>query len=411
MYFRQPAYYGDFRCVGGDCIFTCCQAWRIGFKKESLEKTLSAPNISDELLSLINDSYKVSDNDNFDYLIKFREDRHCPLLNENGLCRVHRELGAEYLLPICRTYPRINRMALDCKTQSYSFIYRFCHLSCSEVSKRLVTDKKAMNLVNISPNREKTVEDVEIQDEKAYQQHPELLSRTDLFEFFYDLISDKKYPLEAAIFYGAIAATILTDVVKEKQYASIPQVLSEMKAGFSKGDMLREFEKISTDYNVKVGFAAGIIRKYISKSTLNTLDNGNGKLSMAAYEHGEKNLAQALENNDFWLRNFALNLLFEYSIPFYSAEHSIWESYSLFVAALACIKLNAVSAMIPDSDAYELRVTDDYIVKFSGLDKIYGYTSLVCRDICQNRENGEGIIEMLKAANLTTPGQLALLIK
>lgn len=412
MYFRQPNYFSDFRCSGGDCRFTCCAGWRIDLTQKEVEKILNAPDISDELRAIVEKSFvKLSDNNADRYIVLFNEKSRCPLQTEEGWCRIHRELGEEYLSLICCMYPRMYRLALNISSEEYTHIYRFCHLSCPEVAKRLVTDEKAMNLINVYPKTQQTLNGVVKDSPEECEKYPELLFRTDLFEFFYDLISDKRFSVETAILHGAIAADILSDIVKQKQYAAIPQALKEMKAGFLKGNLFRELDEIKPDYTVKVGFVGKVIRDTIAKSPMFLLETPDGKLDLARYLKGEGLLSRMFEGNDFWLRNVALNMLFEFSVPLYSSKYSILESYSLFMMAVACIKFNAIVSVSSDTPGVELLLAENYSAKFKGMDRVWGFISVISRALCQSNEKAESVIELLKDANLTTPGQLALLIK
>lgn len=413
MYFRQPSYYSDFRCSGGDCQFTCCAGWRIDIKSEEIEKILSAPNISDELRELVEKTFvKLPDNIGKGYIVKFNKNNNrCPLQTDDGWCRIHRELGEDYLPEICCSYPRVCRIALDINTESYPYAYRYCNLSCLEVSRRLVTDKKSMSLINVPMKNGTVVKNVISDHEDNCENNPELLFRTNMFEFFYELISDKKYSAETAIINGAIAAEILTDIVKEKQYAAIPQALEEMKDGFLKGNLFRELDEIEPDYNIKVGFIGKLIRDKIAKSPLFLLETPDGKLDLARYLKGEKELAKMFDGDDFWLRNIALNLLFEYSVPLYSNNYTIIENYSLFMTAFACIKFNAIVSVSSDTPGVELVLEDNYSARFKGMDRVWGFASVISRTLCQNPIKAETIIKAVKDAKLTTPRQLALLIK
>lgn len=412
MYFRQPAYYSDFKCIGGDCKFTCCSGWRIDWTEEEIEKIKKSPECSEELRALTEKVFeKYNRGQEIVYKIILNDKQQCPFHTEEGLCRIQKELGEDYLSYTCSIFPRRHRFALDINTESYTNLYRFCNLSCPEIAKRVVSDPKAMNLTNVPVKENVSIEHPNMENDDICEEHPEFLFRTNMFEFFYSLISDKRYSLETAIINGAIAAGILTDIVKEKQYAAIPQALEEMREGFLKGNMFRELDNIKPDYNIKVGFVGKVIKDKIAKSTMNLLITPDGKLDLAKYMKGEKKLSQMFDGDDFWLRNIALNLLFELSVPLYSTQYTILESYSLFIMAIACIKFNAISSVSTDTPWVRLVFSDGYSARFMGADRVWGFASVISRSLSQNLENAEKVISSLRDANLTTPGQLALLIK
>ena len=141
------------------------------------------------------------------------------------------------------------------------------------------------------------------------------------------------------------------------------------------------------------------------------LETPDGKLDLARYLKGEKQLAQMFEGDDFWFRNIALNMLFELSVPLYSAKYTILENYSLFMMAFACIKFNAITSVSSDTPGVELMLAKNYSAKFKGMDRVWGFASVISRALCQSKEKAETLIDTLKEVKLTTPGQLALLIK
>lgn len=90
-----PEYYKSFRCSGADCPENCCGGWDISVNREAMEK------------------YRALKRGGFDFGggIDFLRKRirmgeaGCPFL-DNGLCRIHRDLGEKYLCRTCRSYPR-----------------------------------------------------------------------------------------------------------------------------------------------------------------------------------------------------------------------------------------------------------------------------------------------------------------
>lgn len=186
VYYRQPKYFKDFKCIGGECKITCCKGWTIVWTKAEIDKVKTAPNCSEELKGLIDKTFVPFDGEN--YKVTFTETGDCPLLTYEGLCRIQRELGAEYLSDTCMDYPR--RRIVTGKAN-----YRVCHLSCSEVTKRLVSDEKSMVLVNVEVKNEGDVRAVCNTPEKLAA-NPALKYRKELLEFFYEIIGDKKHDIE-----------------------------------------------------------------------------------------------------------------------------------------------------------------------------------------------------------------------
>lgn len=100
-------YYDAFKCIQGECPFTCCKEWRIGID----DKTLSSwkgKKISYEVEGKRTDLELSSQvkKDGESYCIKLREDKHCPFLSKNKLCHIVTQIGEDFLSDTCTTFPR-----------------------------------------------------------------------------------------------------------------------------------------------------------------------------------------------------------------------------------------------------------------------------------------------------------------
>lgn len=103
MFYRQPAYFRDFRCIGGTCQNSCCIGWVIDWRTEEIDKVKNAPGCSEELRALCESKFEPNGDK---YMVKLNEDGRCPFLTEDNFCRIQRELGAECLSDTCSIYPR-----------------------------------------------------------------------------------------------------------------------------------------------------------------------------------------------------------------------------------------------------------------------------------------------------------------
>lgn len=102
-------YYDTFRCIAGECPYTCCQEWGITVDEHTLSKwkgvKLDAIGLADENQSGLTLCDCVEKEDS-DHVISLDEDKQCPFLNHNKLCKLVVESGENLLSEICRSYPR-----------------------------------------------------------------------------------------------------------------------------------------------------------------------------------------------------------------------------------------------------------------------------------------------------------------
>lgn len=96
-------YVTEFSCIGDKCPDSCCHGWQVILDRKSYKK-MEARIPADELRDVV----KLTESgDKYDYArITMSDDGSCPLLVDNGWCRLHRDYGEEVLSITCRTYPR-----------------------------------------------------------------------------------------------------------------------------------------------------------------------------------------------------------------------------------------------------------------------------------------------------------------
>lgn len=94
--------YDGFSCLAGRCPSTCCAGWKIAIDKESYERFARLDNIPlrEDILSHI---YQQKG----EYRFINRQDGRCSMLDEDGLCRIQRNLDEKSLCYTCRKFPRL----------------------------------------------------------------------------------------------------------------------------------------------------------------------------------------------------------------------------------------------------------------------------------------------------------------
>ena len=124
-----PTFYHTFQCKANQCHHTCCQKWTIDVDEETakLYQTLPTP--------LGEDLRKFMTVDDKGYYFMFSDKQPtCPLLREDGLCRVVLELGEDSLCDTCHMHPRFYKYIEDLELCGVG-------LSCEEsVEKLLATE-------------------------------------------------------------------------------------------------------------------------------------------------------------------------------------------------------------------------------------------------------------------------------
>lgn len=402
MYYKQPRYFGDFHCIGNKCIETCCYGWRIRWTKDEVDKVLGAENISDELSELIKKSFIPNNLFKDELEIEFLDNGRCPFETEDRLCRIQKELGAEYLSNTCATYPRNN-------IYSKNAFYRFCRITCPVVIEELLNNEKSMDLISLSGEKDDGKYLSAINDWKETEKRPEQGYRAEIFDFLYELIADKRYKVEDTLIMGALAAQRLTQAVGREDYDSIPHEIKLLRKQLRSPEVQRSIQKLQANPQIKMRFLSEIVEDIAGNASTLTLHDKNGTFDPDLYDKGTARLNDMLKGHEYFFRNVALQLLFELDVPFKIAYKTIFENYSLFAAIFGSIQLNLIAAMAVDKLITMYTFMHEF--RYDGFEKITGLTALVSRGLCQNTARSEEIIDLLVQHEFTRPAFLAVLIK
>ncbi|MCR4642907.1 MAG: flagellin lysine-N-methylase [Lachnospiraceae bacterium] len=92
------SYYDDFRCLCGDCPDNCCHGWSIPLDDEALRRFRAEKGLFGLRLRL---SIHGKENKVFAPL-----SLRCPHLGMDGLCRLQKKCGEDFLAEVCKEYPR-----------------------------------------------------------------------------------------------------------------------------------------------------------------------------------------------------------------------------------------------------------------------------------------------------------------
>ncbi len=382
-YYRQPQFYRNFSCMGGECPNSCCINWRIDWTSDSVEKLRNA-ECSEELRKLIDTSFEPF---NDDYKIKLGEKARCPFLTEDNFCAIQRELGEEYLSPTCTTYPRTGHV---CGKSAL----RTCYLSCYKVIDTLCADEDSMVLENYRP-KSKNVETMPFDNPNEMQKYPVLKYRSELFEFFYEIISDRSRSIETSVVLGALAAQKLTEYINAGKHDRIPEVIEALRPQINNTAQIAKLEQVKPNYSLKIGFVTKLIDTIMKSNVLDGIYE-NGAVNLDKYIEGERVFKETFADRPFAMRNIALNLLIEMRMPFRDKNLSLFENYSYFVAAIAAIKLTAPA----------IAATGKSVEK--GIKIVSSYLS---RSFAHSEIKISQILDVLKEFHCTSPAYLAAIIK
>lgn len=387
-YIRQPLFYKDFHCTGSECPVNCCFGWDIiGWSRDEFEK-IKNTDMSEELRKRFVSSFEPVTNEDFgkifDYKIEFGANGKCPMLTENGLCMLQKELGEEYLSSTCLTYPRRAQRCGD-------VFIRTCQSSCLHVLELICRNENSMELENVL-NKGKQKADVydefTVSDKINY---PAVKYNPELFGFFYDVFSDKSHSIEVSIVLAAMAAAKIDEYVHRRQADRIPEIIVTLKQQLDNPMQIERLEKAKSNLSLKGTFSAGLLM--LLKGTdfyVNVFENGN--VSEEKWNEGMEKWNAAFGDRPYVWRNIALNLFISQRMPFRDKEYSLFENICYLAAEMSVAKFLAAAVPIQFGENTEKA--------------FYVSTAYIDRSFTHDNVNVKKVIEYMKAFGITSPAYL-----
>ena len=175
MHYKKPQYYDNFTCIADRCPDTCCAGWQIVIDDTSLENYGKISGTFGERLQKSID---------WEEGIFRQNQRRCAFLNQENLCDLYRELGADSLCDTCRMYPRHVEEYEDLREFSLS-------LSCPVAAEMILGCKEQVRFLEEE-------DDVEEQEEE-YEDFDIILFDwlEEAREVLLEVIQDRSLPVSA----------------------------------------------------------------------------------------------------------------------------------------------------------------------------------------------------------------------
>lgn len=175
MHYKKPQYYDNFTCIADRCPDTCCAGWQIVIDDTSLENYGKISGTFGERLRKSID---------WEEGIFRQNQRRCAFLNQENLCDLYRELGADSLCDTCRMYPRHVEEYEDLREFSLS-------LSCPIAAEMILGCKEQVRFLEAE-------DDVEEQEEE-YEDFDIILFDwlEEAREVLLEVIQDRSLPVSA----------------------------------------------------------------------------------------------------------------------------------------------------------------------------------------------------------------------
>lgn len=395
---KTAQYVNDFQCIGGKCTMDCCGHWDILWTNREVEKLKTSVH-SDSLEVLIENSFiKRDENTN---LIKLCDDGDCPFHDkEDRLCKIQKEIGAEYLSMVCRNYP-------ICGTINNNVLAKFRSLSCPAVFDLIIANEHSCDVFVYAKSYSEddemifsidTVNDVENNTSVRY--------RNQLFDFFYDIISNRKRDIYTSLIIGTLAAQTLSKL-EHTSPERIPEGIASISKQINSPALIKSLSDIEPNYYVKLGVvqcmldgtAVGDKLSEILSSIRKKNIEGKFSVEIQTYITNLEKFYKICSTKPFMIRNIVRCLYMCELMPFSDNNYNIFDNYAYFCASVALIDFFGAAAATGSDNPNEI------------FERFKTAVCLASHPLCHNSDRVKMIIDYLKDIDCYSAGHLALIVK
>ena len=395
---KTAQYVNDFQCIGGKCTMDCCRNWDIIWTDEEIEKLKNSEH-SESLDKLIQRSFLKCDG--ITNSIKLSDDGDCPFHDkEDRLCKIQKELGAEYLSAVCRNYPISG-------TINNNVITKIRFLSCPAVFDIIANNEKSCDVYiygkEYEPEDALIFKPDTIDDVKS---NPGLKYRNQLFDFFHGILSDKKRDIHTSMIIGTLATQTLSKLEMSSP-DRIPEGISALSKQINSPALVKSLSDIEPNYKVKLGAVQCMLDGTAVGDKLSEIlssirkKNIEGKFSVAiqTYITNLEKFYKICSTKPFMIRNIVRCLYMCEFMPFSDNNYNIFDNYAYFCASVALIDFFGAAAAAGSDNPNEI------------FERFKTAICLASHPLCHNPDRVKMIIDYLKEINCYSAGHLALIVK
>lgn len=324
--FIHPTYAESFRCIGSACEDTCCKGWTVVVDREANEKYQRLPASPLRTLISANVVFTPKSPDGGEparfATMRMSDSNQCPLLSENGLCRIQTEYGEQLLPSTCATYPRVVHSIDTVEEKALA-------LSCPEAARLVLLNPDLLNASHRTikePPKNQLEEGDALKGTRSLQRW-----FLPIRESVLALVRNRVYPLWQRVFLIGILCRQL-DMIATEAETSIPAFLRDFEATVTSGTLLTAMDAIPVNPGRQLDVVLKLAGMLLQQSNVSPrfaeciraftagIGNGPGATFESLTEHyilaHERFYAPFFERHPHILENYLINTIFRCQFPF-----------------------------------------------------------------------------------------------
>lgn len=345
MELTYPAYFKNFRCIGGECSDTCCKGWDIEIDKDTFEDYCKVKN--DTTRMIIKNNIEKNDectSSDLDYgLIKLNKDGVCPFLDAGGYCSIYTMLGEEYLSNICTHFPRI----INKVDHNYEISL---DVACHEAAVLILGEKEGIKFESGKKDFIKYIINDEYNTNSKKFRNSPVKYLKEIRAYSIKILQERKYDISQRLYVLGELMEKLAEAEDNDDCSSIPKILES----FDMNKSVESFKRDEMDYIFQIRFFRNIVdTSNISEKTISSAFKeyteellqgfdahdindfrSNSQKYMNAFDEYER---KVIQKNSYIFENYMVNLMYNYLFPF-SESDSLFEGYIMLLVRYSFIR-------------------------------------------------------------------------
>ena len=203
MNLLKATFYDEFSCMGAECPLTCCGGWSIVID----EKTLKDYRMMGGEIGRFAKKCVKYDQNLQGSVVNLREtDGMCPMLDEDQLCKIVLDKGAEKLCRTCVVFPRET-------VRSYDTDEKYIFLGCPKAVQLLFEVKDKLTFISES--------DPDLNMENIPIYNDVMKINLAVREAVTDFIQNTELPLWFREFYGAYTIEKMSSQIGQQDFKAV----------------------------------------------------------------------------------------------------------------------------------------------------------------------------------------------
>lgn len=395
-----PEYMSEFQCIGSSCEDTCCAGWGVMVDKDTFRKYRSTkhPMMKKQLKENVTRN-RSGGSDAAYAKIKMDSEGNCTLLDENRLCTIQKELGADFLSHTCAVYPRTFHR-VD------GIVEKSATLSCPEVARLVLLNEKGIEFI----------QDVEPSDTRGFVKENAMSRQQqvlfwDLRIFTIQTMQNRSLSIEERLIVIGLFLRRFAGFSETEKIRQLEPLINEFTTSIADGSLQASIRQLPTNISFQISMCKSLIeframipissKRYIE--CLNDMVSGlemDEKLTdesrIQKYEEAYENYYMPfMAHHEYMLENYLVNYVFAHLFPF--NKKSVTDSFAMLIINFSMIKLHLIGMAKHHG---ELNV--DLVIKL-----VQSYS----KTMDHNPDYVRSVEKMLKDHDYTTLAHMVVLVK